>query len=507
MALPSTTYEPRRPSAGVLHQVVRDHFETFRAQAAELRDGEGLPGFVEREFHKFLQCGALGAGFARFRCAGCGFDRLVPFSCKSRALCPSCGGRRMTERAAHLVDHVFPRVPVRQWVLSLPYRLRYRLAWDHDLCRAVVGRTMRAILGFHRRRARDAGVRDGRGGAVTIVQRFGGALNLNVHVHALVVDGVFAKDGDAVRFHPSPWLDAADVDEVLATVEAYTQRLLASRGVDAGDDGGDTLDEWADDAPVLAGLAAASVQGRAALGPRAGARVRRRAVRLAATEPAGLGPCHARHNGFDLHAGLCLPADERDRLERIARYALRPPVAQDRLEWTADGQVRLELRRAWSDGTTQLLFDPLELLERLAALTPRPRINLILYHGVLAPRAAWRALVVQFGAIGSPAVTGGDDDAEEHPDAADRGHGINYPWAELMRRSLGLDVLACPRCGGRLTLIALIDDPAVIRRVLQHLGLPTEVPELRPARAPPVPLLDGAPRTDAPHECYVDDPA
>ena len=366
---------------------------------------------------------------------------------------------------------------------------------------------MRAILGFHRRRARDAGVRDGRGGAVTIVQRFGGALNLNVHVHALVVDGVFAKDGDAVRFHPSPWLDAADVDEVLATVEAYTQRLLASRGVDAGDDGGDTLDEWADDAPVLAGLAAASVQGRAALGPRAGARVRRRAVRLAATEPAGLGPCHARHNGFDLHAGLCLPADERDRLERIARYALRPPVAQDRLEWTADGQVRLELRRAWSDGTTQLLFDPLELLERLAALTPRPRINLILYHGVLAPRAAWRALVVQFGAIGSPAVTGGDDDAEEHPDAADRGHGINYPWAELMRRSLGLDVLACPRCGGRLTLIALIDDPAVIRRVLQHLGLPTEVPELRPARAPPVPLLDGAPRTDAPHECYVDDPA
>ncbi|HIE94708.1 MAG TPA: IS91 family transposase, partial [Acidobacteria bacterium] len=127
MCSPSTTYEPRQPATGVLHQVVRDHFETFRAQAADLRDGEGLPGFVEQEFHKFLQCGALGAGFARFRCVGCGFDRLVPFSCKSRALCPSCGGRRMTERAAHLVDHVFPRVPVRQWGLSLPYRLRYRL--------------------------------------------------------------------------------------------------------------------------------------------------------------------------------------------------------------------------------------------------------------------------------------------------------------------------------------------------------------------------------------------
>jgi len=77
-----------------------------------------------------------------------------------------------------------------------------------------------------------------------------------------------------------------------------------------------------------------------------------------------------------------------------------------------------------------------------------------------------------------------------------------------MRRSLGLDVLACPRCGGRLKLIALIDDPAVTRRVLQHLRLPTEVPEARPARAPPMPLLDGAPCSgDAPDGLYVDDPA
>ena len=175
-----------------------------------------------------------------------------------------------------------------------------------------------------------------------------------------------------------------------------------------------------------------------------------------------------------------MPADQRDRLERIARYALRPPVAQDRLAWTDAGQVRLELRRSWSDGTTHLLFDPVELLERLAALTPRPRVNLILYHGVLAPRAAWRARVVQFGAADGPDATQADNDPEPRPDPAGCSHGCNYLWAELMRRSLGLDVLACPRCGGRLTLIALIDDPAVIGRMLQHLKLPTEVPEARP---------------------------
>ena len=319
----------------------------------------------------------------------------------------------------------------------------------------------------------------------------------SICVHALVVDGVFAQDGESVRFHPCPSLDAADVDEVLATVEAYVGRLLAGGGADAGDEDDDTLDEWEDDAPVLAGLAAASVQGRAMLGPRAGARVRRHGAGLAATEPPGLGPCHARHHGFDLHAGLCVPADEPDRLEQIARYALRPPVAQDRLEWT-DGQVRLELRRPWSDGTTHLLFDPVELLERLAALTPRPRVNLILYHGVLGARATWRSLVVQYGTTDRASPTGdaAAADVDEAPaEAADPRPGRNYLWADLMRRSLGLDVTACPRCGGRLQLIALIDDPAVIHRVLGHLGLPTEVPEARPTRAPPTAHTD--------HELFV----
>jgi hypothetical protein len=152
----------------------------------------------------------LAGGFARFHCDDCALDRLVPVSCKSRAVCPSCGGRRMAERAAHLLDHVFPDVPVRQWVLSLPYRLRYQLAWNHDVCRGVVAVFVRAVLRCLRARARDDGVMDGRGGAVAVIQRFGGALNLNLHVHALVLDGVFARGGAGVlNFHPTrcltPW--------------------------------------------------------------------------------------------------------------------------------------------------------------------------------------------------------------------------------------------------------------------------------------------------------------
>jgi hypothetical protein len=196
-------------------------------------------------------------------------------------------------------------------------------------------------------------------------------------------------------------------------------------------------------------------------------------------------------------------------LERVCKYALRPPVAQERLELTHGGQVRLELPRPWSNGTTHLLFDPIELLERLAALTPRPRINLLLYHGVLGARAAWRSLVVQFGTTdsrGAAAVSAAIDSAHAERTASSPGH--NYLWAELMRRSMGLDVLACARCGGRLRLIAVIDDPAVVERVLRHLALPTEIPSAQPARAPPVPLLaDASPTGGARNAFFFDDPA
>ena len=154
----------------MLHAVIRKHLETFVREAAERGDGSGLPQFVEEEFRGFLTCGILAHGFARLRCDGCGLEHLLPFSCKGRGFCPSCGGRRMTERAAHLVDAVLPRVPVRQWVLSLPHGLRDLLARNHGLCSAVLGVYAHALLGWQRRRARRLGVPDGRSGSVTVIR-------------------------------------------------------------------------------------------------------------------------------------------------------------------------------------------------------------------------------------------------------------------------------------------------------------------------------------------------
>ena len=496
-------YRPRAPEHGALYRLVHEHLETFLLEARLRSDGDGLPHFVERELREFLSCGQLERGFARFRCDACQQDLLVAFSCKGRGFCPSCTGRRMASLAAHLVDDVLGGLPVRQWVLTTPHRLRYALAYDHRLCRRVLAVFMRAVLSFERRRARRRGVADGRGGAVTAIQRFGSAANVNVHFHSLAAQGVFT--GDDARFVPLPAPSDHDVWCVLVTVRRRIVRLARRHGIDVEGDGiveGDRRDALAEESPLLAGLAAASVAGRSALGAEAGARTARlgRATEAPPNDDARA-PCHAHIDGFDLHAGVAVPAGDRARLEHLCRYVLRPPIAQDSLDIAPGGRVRLELRRPWRDGTRALLFDPLDFLGRLAALTPKPRVNLLLYHGVFAPHAARRraavararedaggtaeARAVSDPSAGrsSPPAAGGSPPAGE---VAARPRASSWvKWADLLRRVFEIDVLACARCGGRLRFVAAIDDPEAIRRILGHLGLPTSITPPLPARPPP----------------------
>ncbi|MBW2717091.1 MAG: transposase, partial [Deltaproteobacteria bacterium] len=182
--------------------------------------------------------------------------------------------------------------------------------------------------------------------------------------------------------------------------------------------------------------------------------------------------------GFDLHANTSVRAKNRPKLERLCRYLLRPPVAEDRLSFAPDGSVLLRLKPPWRDRTSHIALQPVELLEKLAALIPRPYVNLIVYHGVLAPNAKWRREVVDFG---WPQV----ERASSATTPRKVGASYNRTWAELMRRGLDIDVLECPDCGGRLRFVAAIMLSSAIRRILRHLGLPSDPVELAPARAPP----------------------
>ena len=219
----------------MLYAVVRDHFETFRASPRGFGTATGCPGSSRTSSGP--SCGVVpGRRLRAVPVWRLPTERLVAFSCKGRGFCPSCGGRRMAERAAHLVDHVFPDVPVRQWVLSVPHRIRYVLAWHHDLCRRVARLLHRAVEWHLRAWARDQGLADPRGGGVAVIQRFGGSVNLHVHVHALVLDGVFARTtAGALRFHAAPPPSAADMADILTAIVPAVRRLLARHGLDAED--------------------------------------------------------------------------------------------------------------------------------------------------------------------------------------------------------------------------------------------------------------------------------
>ncbi len=302
-----------------------------------------------------------------------------------------------------------------------------------------------------------------------------------------MLDGVFtmAADDGAVQFQATPPPTDEEVAQLLTTVRVRVLRLLARRGLGPDADASPS-DPLAEDSPVLAGLSRASVQGRIALGPRAGARLIALGRDPDARWVTSGGPRHAHLDGFDLHGNVAIDGQDRERLEQLCRYLLRPAVAQDRLRRTEDGRVVLELKTAWADGTSHLVFAPLDFLARLAALTPRPRVNLIFYHGGLAPNARQRDAVVSYGAgptIESQAVAGVCPAPEPSARVADPSSARrNWTWAQLMARAFEVDVLCCGRCGGRLRLIATILDPAAIRALLGSLAVPTETPD----RAPPV---------------------
>ncbi len=494
------------PEQGVLYRAVQAELETFLERAAD-RD-RLIPRFVERELRGFLTCGLLCHGFARVRCKACGKDRLVAFSCKRRGFCPSCGGRRMADTAAHLVDRVLPEVPVRQWVISFPYPLRVRLAYDRELCGEVLRAFISVVSASLRRRARvDLQGSKLQCGSVTFIQRAGDALNLNPHLHVLFLDGVYAAADtfEKPQFHPLDAPSEAELERIVGIFARRVVKILERRAL-VDELGFDEEDSFHREEPLLARIYAAAVSGRVGLGARAGKRVLRRGCSTdGGSRDAFEGKCCAALHGFSLHAGVMVPAHDRARLERLCRYVARPPIAMSRLEELPDGRLLYRLKNPWRDGTTHIVFEKNEFMERLVALVPPPRFNLVRYHGCLAPCASWRDVVVRDRrGTGKPPQA----DTQEAPTSTDSLPGLELldlalassamsilrprrlAWAELMRRVFKLDVLQCPECNGRMRLIATIDQPEVIRAILGSLAIRARPPPLAPARPSPQTALD-----------------
>src|SRR5690606_2790539 len=262
--------------------------------------------------------------------------------------------------------------------------------------------------------------------------RFGSDLRTNLHLHGLFLDGAYGEDEHgARRFARAAAPSPDEVEVILARIVTKARAWLEEQG------GEDALD----------GDELALAQSHHVSSRSSGAEAHRpdddlleqgRVVHLPTRRK-------ARIDGFDLDAEVAVHEHERDRLEYLCRYVLRPPLALDRLKLLSDGLVCIELKHPWRDGTTHVSMSTSTFLARLASLVPRPRANTTLYFGVLAPHSRDRASI-------TPKPTTKTSRVEDSS------------WAALMKHSFGLDVLSCPKCKGRLRFVAIVFDPDEVKR-------------------------------------------
>jgi hypothetical protein len=320
-------------------------------------------------------------------------------------------------------------------------------------------------------------------GAVTLIQRFGSALNLNIHFHMLFLDGVYvdARHG-ATRFRCVKVPSSAELTRLTHTIACRVGRFLERQGLLERDMENSYLAGDAVDDDPMASLLGHSITYRIAVGPQAGRKVFTLQTLPGCDEPYDDGV--GKVAGFSLHAGVAVRADERPKLERLCRYITRPAVSEKRLSLTPNGNVRYQLKTPYRDGTTHVIFEPLDFIARLAALVPKPRVNLTRFHGLFAPNSRYRALV-------TPARRGKgsqpkDANGKQEQSPAERRASMS--WAQRLKRVFGIDIETCPACGGAMKVIACIEDPVVIKKILAHLKEKAETngPDPLPeSRAPP----------------------
>jgi hypothetical protein len=360
----------------------------------------------------------------------------------------------MAEVAAHLTDRVFPWLPVRQWVLSVPKRLRPYLHSDPKIASGVLRVFLRAIRSSLRATSpgAPASVAECQIGAVSFLHRFGSSLNAHFHYHVVVLDGVFSEtDEGGVEFHEASKLEPRHWQELQRTVQKRVLRYFRRHDLVDASTTADML-TW---------------QGT---------------------------------GGFSIDASVHIEGHDRHGLERLVRYCARPPFALHRLHAMGgnealrlpDARLVYRLSGPTPDGRTVLILSPMELLQRLARLVPPPRVHRHRYHGVLAPNARLRAQVIALRegvSVDDPPVADGEIQSSKTPDATEAapssGRSARIRWAQLLARIYEVLPLLCPSCGGQMRILAFLTDPPVVRSILVHLDLPHRPPPVAPARGPP----------------------
>jgi hypothetical protein len=267
---------------------------------------------------------------------------------------------------------------------------------------------------------------------VAFIHRFGSSLNPHLHFHCVVIDGLFdATPTGGVVFHAATGLEANAIAQVQAQVRQRLLRVFVRRGLLPGDDA-QAMAQW------------------------------------------------QHGGGFSVDGSVRIEATDRAGRERLLRYCARPAFALDRLRERDREHLIYDPPKPGPGGSGPQLLTPLELLDRLAALVPPPRLHRHRYFGVLAPNSPLRTAVTALAPEASTAPV-----APPTAEPAAR-RAARYAWAMLLARIYEVFPLLCPRCGAEMRIIAFIIDRAIVRDILAHLGKPSAPPPIAPARGPPL---------------------
>ncbi len=415
-------YRPRYPERTIFYQLVRDHFEQFalvHEERFEASDGPLRP-VVRKVVNQFLDCGLLENGFARVRCPQCQAEFFCAFSCQVRGFCGSCQQKRAVLFAVKLREEILAPVHHRHFIFTIPVALRQLFLRE----RSLLGLLPRcAFLTVKRCFAAVLCQEDGLPGMVASIQTFGSKVEWNCHIHSLVSDGVFLPGGE---FVPLPLYD----EEFERLLTETFRRLV--------------LDE-------LVKANRLSLEFR---------------EKLLTWQHGG---------GFSVFGRHLILNEEPARLLHMARYAVRPPVAKDRIHETDDGRILLDIPPDPKTGDTVLSLDPMEWLRRVTNQIPDPRRHLTRFYGAYSNRLR-KSYRAEHGEVTVRPVT---DDRRLPKSSAS--------WARLLKMVFEVDPLTCVRCGAAMRVIAVITAPALIDRLLNHVrGKATEHGEDPfDARAPP----------------------
>jgi len=397
-------YRPRRPRDSPLYRLVEDQFETLlRVHEEHFQPRYGrLRHAARRAVEKFLECGILEQGFARVRCDRCKAEFLVAFSCKARILCPSCHAKKLEIWADWLENELLYAVPHRQYVFTVPKRLRPFFLHDRRLLGVLARVAYRTLRDFMRATFREPDVVPG---VLASIQTFGSLVNWHPHLHFLVTDGAFRLDGTFLHlgFHQ---IEVLTETFRRAVLREFVRRELLDPDV------AQSMLAW-------------------------------------------------QHSGFHVHHGVRLEADDALGMLQLARYAARAPIALDRIQYDA-AKKRVQLVSDKRDGPTAGThdFEPLEFLALLLAHVPDRHEILVRYSGAYSVRrrARWRKLGILAESRLRAETPRPDQDAVPSWPAL---RTLRSRRAVLLRRIFEVDPLRCRRCGAEMRILAFILDPEV----------------------------------------------